>query len=45
MNLYYQALIQEIHELMAQEKYDLALDKVQAELDLPYVPQPELDVL
>lgn len=45
MNLYYQALMQEIHELIEKEAYSEALDKVQAELDIPYVPKQELELL
>ena len=45
MNSYYQSLLQEIHKELDQKDYDKALRMIQTELDLPYVPREELEVL
>jgi hypothetical protein len=45
LNPYYTSLIQEIDRQIEQKKYDRALEMIQAEQDLPYVPQDAADAL
>lgn len=45
MNSYYQSLLQTIQSNLDNEEYEKALQLIEAELRLPYVPQEELEVL